>query len=97
MQLFYHSERGSDLLRQLAWPFAFYALQPPLASMLHALSYSRNTVFDTFSGSLARLLCVGIFTSILGPHSLALGLTVGMMITTLMHALNVAIALRKSH
>lgn len=97
MQLFYHSERGSDLLRQLAWPFAFYALQPPLASMLHALSYSRNTVIDTFSGSLARLLCVGVFTSILGPHSLALGLTVGMMITTLMHALNVAIALRKSH
>lgn len=97
MQLFYHTTRGADLLKQLAWPFAFYALQPPLASMLHALSYSRNTMIDTFSGSLTRLLCVGLFTGYLGTHSLALGLTSGMMITTLMHALNVALALRKTN
>lgn len=97
MQLFYHSERGADLLRLLAWPFAFYALQPPLASMLHALSYSRNTMIDTFSGSVSRLLCVGLFTSVFGTHSLALGLTAGMMITTFMHACNVVFALRKTH
>lgn len=96
MQLFYHSARGADLLKQLAWPFAFYALQPPLASMLHALSYSRNTMVDTFSGSFIRLLCVGLFTGVFGTHSLALGLTIGMMITTLMHAFNVAFALQKS-
>lgn len=95
MQLFYHSERGADLLRILAWPFALYALQPPLASMLHALSYSRNAMIDTLSGSLIRLLCVAFFTKSLGIETLPLALTAGMIITTLMHAVNVALALRK--
>ena len=95
LQLFYHSDRGADLLRILAWPFALYALQPPLASMLHALSYSRNTMIDTLSGSLIRLLCVAFFTKSLGIETLPLALTAGMIITTLMHAVNVALALRK--
>ncbi len=95
LQLFYHSDRGADLLRILAWPFALYALQPPLASMLHALSYSRNTMIDTLSGSLIRLLCVAFFTKTLGIETLPLALTAGMIITTLMHAVNVALALRK--
>ena len=63
--------------------------------MLHALSYSRNTMIDTLSGSLIRLLCVAFFTKTLGIETLPLALTAGMIITTLMHAVNVALALRK--
>lgn len=93
MQLFYHSTRGADLLHILAWPFAFYALQPPLSSMLHALSHSRQTVVDTLSGSLVRLACVFFMTSIIQEHALAFGLTIGMMVTTIFHAINVLRAL----
>lgn len=94
MLLFYHTTSGADILRTLAWPFAFYAIQPPLASMLHALSRSRKTMIDTFSGSLTRILCVLLLTPIVHTHSLALGLTLGMMITTLLHAFHLAYALR---
>lgn len=94
MELFYHTQRSAPLLKTLAWPFAFYALQPPLASLLHALSRSRRTVVDTFLGSISRLLCVALLTPILHENSLAIGLTVGMMITTLLHAVNVWMALR---
>lgn len=95
MMLFYHNTLGADLLKTLAWPFAFYALQPPLSSMLHALSHSRETVIDTFSGSLTRLLCVACLTPIVHEYSLALGLTLGMMITTILHAINVTRAMHK--
>lgn len=94
MRLFYHTDRSAALLKSLAWPFAFYALQPPLSSLLHALSHSRKTVMDTFLGSLSRLLCVALLTPIVHENSLAIGLTVGMMITTLLHAVNVWKALR---
>lgn len=93
MMLFYHTANGADILRTLAWPFAFYAIQPPLASMLHALSYSRKTMIDTFSGSFVRILCVLLLTPIVHTHSLALGLTLGMMITTILHAFNLAFAM----
>ncbi len=92
--LFYHNTRGAHLLKALAWPFAFYSLQPPLSSMLHALSYSRRTVVDTCLGSLCRLLCVAFLTTLYGHTSLSIGLTLGMMVTTVMHAINVMYALR---
>lgn len=94
LQLFYHSTTGADLLHLLAWPFAFYALQPPLSSMLHALSHSKKTVMDTFSGSLVRLGCVFFLTPFVQEHALALGLTMGMMVTTIFHAYNVMRAMR---
>ncbi|MCI9524144.1 MAG: oligosaccharide flippase family protein [Erysipelotrichaceae bacterium] len=89
MELFYHTTSGADLLRMLAWPFAFYVLQPPLSSMLHALSYSKRTVFDTCFGSVVRLLCVWFLTPMVHAYSLPIGLTVGMIITTFFHACNV--------
>lgn len=96
MMLFYHNTNGADLLKMLAWPFAFYALQPPLSSMLHALSYSRKTMMDTFLGSLSRILCVLFLTPIVHTNSLVIALMVGMMITTFLHAFNLAIAFQKS-
>ncbi len=93
LMLFYHNATGAHLLRSLAWPFAFYSLQPPLSSMLHALSYSRRAMWDTCLGSLCRLLCVAFLTMLVGEASLAIGLTLGMMLTTLLHAFNVTYAL----
>lgn len=97
MMLFYHNTLGADLLKTLAWPFAFYALQPPLSSMLHALSHSKATVVDTLSGSITRLLCVACLTPLVQETSLALGLTLGMMITTILHAINVTRAMHKHY
>lgn len=96
MMLFYNTTKGADILKTLAWPFAFYALQPPLSSMLHALSRSRFTMVDTLLGSLTRILCVAFLTPIVHEHSLALGLTLGMIITTFMHAINLLFAMRKN-
>ena len=96
MQLFYHTSNGASLLKTLAWPFAFYALQPPLASMLHALSRSHRTMVDTLSGSLVRLGCVAVLTPLWQGNALAIGLTLGMIITTLFHGLNVIFALQKN-
>lgn len=96
LMLFYHNNRGSLLLKQLAWPFALYSLQPPLSSMLHALSLSKKTVVDTLLGSATRILCVALLTPILFANSLPIALTAGMLITTLTHAIRLALALQKS-
>lgn len=86
LQLFYHNTQGALLLKQLAIPFALYSLQPPLSSMLHALSLSHQAVTDTFLGSLTRILCVLFLTRICMQTSLPIALTVGMLITTFLHA-----------
>lgn len=96
LQLFYHNTSGALQLKQLAWPFALYSLQPPLASMMHSLSKSNSAMIDTFLGSLVRILCVA-FLSIYTTDSLAIGLTCGMLITTILHAFKVVKALAKQH
>lgn len=95
LQLFYHNSNGAQLLKMLAWPFAIYAIQPPLSSMLHALSRSKMTMVDTFSGSLVRILCIAILTPIVHEYSLPLGLMLGMLVTTIMHIINLSIAMKR--
>lgn len=96
LQLFYHNINGAMLLKQLAWPFALYSLQAPLASMMHSLSKSNSAMLDTLCGSLIRILCVA-FLSSYTTSSLAIGLTCGMLVTTILHAIKVSIALWKQH
>lgn len=93
LMLFYHNTRGAFMLKQLAWPFALYSLQPPLSSMLHALSLSKKTVLDTFAGSFLRLLCVAFLSRIFMADALIIALSVGMLVTTLSHAIRLHIAL----
>lgn len=95
LQLFYHNTNGADVLRQLSWPFALYSLQPPLSSMMHALSKSRGAMFDTLLGCIVRILCV-IALAYTGPSSLTIGLTLGMLVTTILHAIKLANVLRKT-
>lgn len=92
--LFYHNERGALLLKQLSLPFALYALQPPLTSMLHALSKSKQAVIDTFLGSFIRILLIIILTPSLKESSLMIALTIGMLVTTLIHGLRVCFAFK---
>lgn len=92
LQLFYHNTTGAAQLKQLAWPFALYSLQPPLSSMMHSLSKSNSAMIDTFLGSLIRILCVA-FLSTYTTSSLAIGLTCGMIVTTLLHGIKVTIAM----
>ena len=97
LQLFYHTNKGALLLKQMAWRFALYALQPPLSSMLHALSLSKKTVSDTLAGSLIRIGCVAFLSSQIGPAALSIGITAGMLVTTLMHAFRLFFAFRKAY
>ncbi|MGX8834172.1 oligosaccharide flippase family protein [Amedibacillus sp. YH-ame6] len=95
LTLFYHNTRGAHILKQLAWPFALFSLQAPLSSMLHALSRSKKTVLDTLLGSVARLSCVFFLTPLLGNTSLFIGLVLGMLLTTITHALRLGVALHQ--
>lgn len=94
MQIIYHKTQGATLLKQLAIPFSLYALQPVLSSMLHALSLSKKSVIDTFIGSITRLTIIYLFTSTMQSNILPIALTIGMLVTTIMHALRLSIALR---
>ncbi|MEG0579773.1 MAG: hypothetical protein RR490_07645, partial [Niameybacter sp.] len=96
LQLFYHNQHGSYVLKQLAWPFALYSLQPPLSMMLHALSRSHRAMIDTFLGSLTRILCVTFLTKILLTDALPLALVTGMLVTTILHSINLMVTFRRS-
>lgn len=95
LMLFYHNTHGALILKQLAWPFALYALQPPLSSMLHALSLSKQTVWDTFSGSFIRITCVATLSHTIFQMALPIALTAGMLVTTLTHAIRLTVAFHK--
>lgn len=87
--LFYENTEASFFLKLCAFPFMVYSLQPILGNMLHAMGKSKASTLDTFSGSIARLLIVAIFTPILKEYALILALIVGMLITTVMHLYHV--------
>lgn len=93
LNLFYHNTSGAAYLKALAWPFAFYALQPVLSSMLHALNQSKKALLDTTLGSISRLLIVTFLTPVLNETALPVALMVSMLITTSLHAFNVSVAL----
>ena len=95
LNLFYHNTLGSAYLKSLAWPFAFYALQPVLSSMLHAFGQSKKAMIDTLSGSVIRLLIITFLTPVLNEAALPLALTASMLITTFMHAVRVSFYLWK--
>ena len=94
LNLFYHNTQGAHILKQLAIPFALYSLQPPLSSMLHALSLSSKSVRDTLYGSITRILCILCLTSVYHESVLPIALTIGMLITTLFHAIRLYQAFR---
>lgn len=95
LSLFYHNKTGADALKLLSIPFAFYSLQPCLSSLLHALSLSKKSVFDTFAGCLIRLFIIGFCSCIFQESALYLGLCAGMLVTTCMHAIRVCIAFKR--
>lgn len=95
LRLFYHNKTGADALKLLSIPFAFYSLQPCLSSLLHALSLSKKSVFDTFAGCLIRLFIIGFCSCIFQENALYLGLCAGMLVTTCMHAIRVCIAFKR--
>lgn len=97
LTMFYHTTKGAFLLKQMAWPFALYALQPVLSSMLHALSLSKQSVWDTFFGSLIRIGCVALLSRVVGQSALTIGITAGMLVTTIFHAVRLSLAMRKTN
>ncbi len=94
LNLFYHNTQGAHILKQLAIPFALYSLQPPLSSMLHALSLSSKSVRDTLYGSVVRILCILCLTSLYQESILPIALTAGMLVTTLFHVIRLYQAFR---
>ncbi len=96
LTLFYHNTHGSVYLKALAWPFAFYALQPVFSSMLHAFNLSKQAMTDTLVGSMVRLGIITFATPILYEAALPLALTASMLITTFMHAFRVCTILWRS-
>lgn len=93
--LFYGSTIGAEYLKLCSIPFIIYSLQPVLSNMLHALGMSKRSAIDTFIGCVVRLGVVAIFAPTLKSKALVVGLVMGMLVTTIMHLLNLLNKKRK--
>lgn len=83
----YHSKRGLNLLRQLAFPFTFYSLQPILSAVLHALNKSKQAMLDTLYGNIIRILILIILLPIIKEEAIVLSLLCSIITTTLLHGI----------
>lgn len=83
--LFYDSTKSSEFLKLCALPFIIYSIQPVLSNMLYALNKAKQSTIDTLVGSIVRIGIVCFVTPFNIEYSLVLGLTIGMMVTTLLH------------
>lgn len=89
----FKTNQGISLLRQCSLPFAFYALQPILSSILHALNQSRKAMFDTIIGCILRIVILCL-TPIFQEHTLMIALISSMLLTTFLHAYNAFISIQ---
>ena len=96
MMIFYHSEKGAILLKQLAIPFVIYSLQPPLSSMLHAMSCSKYVVYDTLIGSIIRIMCILFLASYTPWNVLLISVSIGMITTTSLYMYHLYRAFQKN-
>lgn len=96
MMMFYHSEKAAFLLKQLAIPFIIYSLQPPLSSMLHAMSCSKYVVYDTLIGSIIRIMCILLFASYTPWNVLLISVSIGMITTTSLYMYHLYHAFKKN-
>lgn len=94
--LFYGSAIGAQYIKLCSIPFIIYSLQPVLGNMLHALNMSKWSVIDTFIGCLVRLGTVALLAPTLKSNALVLGLILGMLVTTILHLLNLLHKNKKS-
>lgn len=90
LDLLYHNHSASALLKAMAFPFAFFALQPALGAILHALDLSHKAFLDTLYGNIARIVLYFIAPVFFSQHILLISLISGMLITTFFHALRIA-------
>ena len=89
----YQNTQGVALLKAFALPFAFYSLQPALASLMHGLNLSKQGFYDTLYGCILRL-AIYLFAPFLHCHILVLALISSMLLTTFLHAIRIASHLR---
>ena len=94
LQFLYQNQQGAQLLKAFALPFAFYSLQPALASLMHGLNLSKQSFYDTLYGCILRLGIYGL-ASFFHCHILVIALVSSMLLTTFLHALRIAWHLRK--
>lgn len=94
LELFYGNQQGAFYLKILSLPFAFYSLQPILSSIMHALNKSKKALFDTFLGNVLRLSLL-LLTPYFHDKTLLYALSLGMLLTTSLHAYHVIVAFGK--
>ena len=95
LNLFYHTEQGSHILRIFSIPFIFYSLQPIFSSILHALNLSKKAMFDTIIGCILRL-CILLLTPFIHEYSLYFAIIISMLTTTLLHAFHIYKSLKSN-
>ena len=94
LMFLYQNHHGIDLLKALAIPFSIYSLQPALAALMHGLNLSKQSFYDTLYGCLFRII-IYFFASFCSSHILILSLVGSMLLTTILHAIRIAYALRR--
>jgi len=87
MDVLYNSTNGSIFLKLMAPFFILYYMQGPLQAVLQALDLAKAAMINSIFGNVIKLACIFLLASqeSFGIIGAALGIVVGMMVTTLLH------------
>lgn len=84
LNLFYHTQQGSHILKYLAWPFLIYYLQTPLSCCLHALSKNKLQFLVCSAECLTSLFTLCITLPYFQATSVAISLLSGLICNTIL-------------
>lgn len=87
MEFLYHSTNGAIFLKLMAPFFILYYIQGPLQAVLQALDLAKAAMINSIFGNIIKIGCIFMLAShpSFGIIGAALGIVVGMMVTTLLH------------
>lgn len=84
LQLFYHTTKGADCLKYLAWPFLIYYLQTPLSACLHAMSKNKIQFWICFTECLCSLIVLYFCIPTYQATAVAISMLSGLIINTIL-------------
>ena len=85
MLFLYGTNEGYQMVKILAFPFAIYYIESPIAAAMHALNLTTKAFYSTIISCIIRILILLIFTKNLQVNSVALATIVAVFIDVLIN------------
>ena len=91
LNILYKTTKGASYIKNVAFIFLLYYLEPPLATFLQATNNSNIMMYDNFLGILFKTLALFLLSFIpkIGIYSLLISLAINILITTIRHIINI--------